>query len=46
MSTKQFDAPVSQAWRGPEGIVKAMRKLLVDLKASEDNIRTEEFTGY
>lgn len=31
---------------GPEGMVKAMRKLLVDLKANEDNIRTEEFAGY
>lgn len=31
---------------GPEGMVKAMRKLLVDLKVNEDNIRTEEFSGY
>ena len=31
---------------GPEGMVKAMRKILVDLKVNEDNIRTEEFTGY
>lgn len=31
---------------GPEGMVKVMRKLLVDLKVNEDNIRTEEFTGY
>ena len=31
---------------GPEGMVKAMRKLLVELKVNEDNIRTEEFTGY
>jgi len=31
---------------GPEGMVKAMRQLLVDLQVSEDNIRTEEFTGY
>jgi ferredoxin-NADP reductase len=32
---------------GPEGMVKAMRKLLVDeLKINEDNIRTEEFSGY
>jgi len=31
---------------GPEGMVKAMRKLLIDLNANEDNIRTEEFTGY
>ncbi len=31
---------------GPQGMVKAMRKLLVDLKVNEDNIRTEEFAGY
>ena len=31
---------------GPEGMVKAMRKLLIDLNVNEDNIRTEEFTGY
>lgn len=31
---------------GPEGLVKAMRKLLVEMGANEDNIRTEEFTGY
>lgn len=31
---------------GPEGMVKAMRKLLVDLKVNEDLIRTEEFAGY
>src|SRR6185437_13009303 len=31
---------------GPEGMVKAMRKLLVDLDVNEDNIRTEEFAGY
>lgn len=31
---------------GPEGMVKAMRKLLVDLNVDEDNIRAEEFTGY
>ncbi|HEX7325545.1 MAG TPA: FAD-dependent oxidoreductase [Rhodanobacteraceae bacterium] len=31
---------------GPEGMVKAMRKLLVDMQANEDNIRTEEFAGY
>lgn len=31
---------------GPEGMVKAMRKLLVDLEVNEDNIRTEEFSGY
>lgn len=31
---------------GPEGMVKAMRALLVQLGADEDNIRTEEFSGY
>jgi ferredoxin-NADP reductase len=31
---------------GPEGMVKAMRQMLVDMDANEDNIRTEEFTGY
>ncbi len=31
---------------GPNSMVKAMRQLLVDLKVNEDNIRTEEFTGY
>ncbi|MCL4746645.1 MAG: FAD-dependent oxidoreductase [Burkholderiaceae bacterium] len=31
---------------GPEGMVKAMRQLLTDLEVNEDNIRTEEFTGY
>lgn len=31
---------------GPEGMVKAMRAVLVDLEVNEDNIRTEEFTGY
>lgn len=31
---------------GPEGMVKAMRRLLVGLKVNEDNIRTEEFAGY
>lgn len=31
---------------GPEGMVKAMRALLVGLKVNEDNIRTEEFAGY
>lgn len=31
---------------GPEGMVKAMRQLLVGLKINEDYIRTEEFTGY
>lgn len=31
---------------GPEGMVKGMRQLLVDLKVNEDNIRAEEFAGY
>jgi len=31
---------------GPEGMVKAMRALLLDVGADEDNIRTEEFEGY
>lgn len=31
---------------GPEGMVKTMRALLVEVGADEDNIRTEEFSGY
>ena len=31
---------------GPEGMVRAMRALLVQIGADEDNIRTEEFEGY
>ncbi|HEX5395056.1 MAG TPA: FAD-dependent oxidoreductase [Candidatus Saccharimonadales bacterium] len=31
---------------GPEGMVKTMRSLLIEIGANEDNIRTEEFTGY
>lgn len=31
---------------GPRGMVTAMRALLVDVGADEDNIRTEEFDGY
>ena len=31
---------------GPEGMVKAMRTLLLEAGANEDNIRTEEFEGY
>lgn len=31
---------------GPAGMVKAMRNMLVDVEANEDNIRTEEFSGY
>ncbi len=31
---------------GPPGLVAAMRKLLEESGVNEDNIRTEEFTGY
>jgi ferredoxin-NADP reductase len=31
---------------GPAGMVKAMRQLLVEIGADEDNIRAEEFDGY
>lgn len=31
---------------GPPGMVADMRKMLVDWKVDEDNIRTEEFAGY
>lgn len=31
---------------GPEGMVKAMRQLLVSINVNEDNIKTEEFAGY
>lgn len=31
---------------GPEGMVKAMRQLLISLDVNEDNIKTEEFAGY
>ena len=31
---------------GPPGMVAAVRKVLVDWGADEDNIRTEEFAGY
>ncbi len=31
---------------GPEGMVKAMRQMLVELEVNEDNIKTEEFAGY
>lgn len=31
---------------GPEGMVKAMRQLLIGMDVNEDNIRTEEFSGY
>lgn len=31
---------------GPKGMVEAMRQLLVDIGANEDNIRAEQFPGY
>ena len=31
---------------GPEGMVKAMRSLLISLNINEDNIHSEEFPGY
>ncbi len=31
---------------GPPGMVKAMRTLLLSMNLDEDNIRTEEFSGY
>lgn len=31
---------------GPAGMVKAMRQVLVETGANEDNIRSEEFSGY
>ena len=31
---------------GPAGMVKAMRQLLIEIGANEDNIRNEEFDGY
>lgn len=31
---------------GPEGMVKAMRALLIEIGADEDMIKTEEFEGY
>lgn len=31
---------------GPAGMVQAMRSMLVEAGANEDNIRTEEFAGY
>lgn len=31
---------------GPAAMVKAMRQMLVELGVNEDNIRTEEFSGY
>jgi ferredoxin-NADP reductase len=31
---------------GPPAMVAAMRKMLIDAKVDEDDIRTEEFAGY
>lgn len=31
---------------GPSGMVSAMRQVLIESKVNEDNIRTEEFSGY
>lgn len=41
----EIDKPIYYL-SGPEGMVKAMRQLLIDIGANEDNIKTEEFTGY
>lgn len=31
---------------GPASMVKAMRQILTDARVNEDNIRTEEYSGY
>jgi ferredoxin-NADP reductase len=31
---------------GPAAMVGAMRKMLVEADVNEDNIKTEEFSGY
>ena len=31
---------------GPQGMVASMRKVLTESGVNDDNIRTEEFTGY
>lgn len=41
----ELDKPIYYL-SGPENMVKAMRQLLVDIGANEDNIKTEEFSGY
>jgi ferredoxin-NADP reductase len=41
----ELNAPIYYL-SGPEGMVKAMRQLLVGLNVNEDNIKTEEFAGY
>lgn len=41
----ELDKPIYYL-SGPDGMVKAMRQLLIGLNVNEDNIRTEEFTGY
>lgn len=41
------DIPNSRFYlSGPEGMVKAMRALLIEVGADEDMIKTEEFEGY
>lgn len=42
---KDTNAPIYYL-SGPEGMVKAMRSLLVEMDVNEDNIKTEEFAGY
>lgn len=42
---KDINAPIYYL-AGPEGMVKAMRSMLVAANVNEDNIRTEEFSGY
>ena len=42
---KDIAAPIYDM-SGPAGMVMAMRHLLIDAGANEDNIRTEEFSGY
>lgn len=41
----ELDKPIYYL-SGPEGMVRAMRQLLIDVGANEDNIKTEEFSGY
>lgn len=42
---KDITAPIYYI-SGPAKMVTAMRKMLVDASVNEDNIRTEEFSGY
>jgi len=41
----ELDKPIYYL-SGPDGMVKAMRQLLVSMEVNEDNIKTEEFAGY